>query len=287
MTVCFIAGYMNSSAVEQQVSKVVEEKTITVTHVKVSPELSSGTKPNYNAELFTELSKPSVKVKEAKEELGGSLFAKQPKGITQLELAGVYGEGEQVSVLIEPTKEVADSIMGISKERDVPYRPAVVGDAPLNEAMNKAYEDNKKGIYTEVDIPKDEDLYKERPAFSDMNLLGGFLITAYDLSFQSTEKRKGDKGYGITKGGMNLTGLTRDQARAVAVDPKVIPLGSKLYLEFTGEYASYSGVYRAVDVGGAIKGNHIDLFMGDFDNELPDKSVYKFGRQGAIVYQIL
>ena len=42
--------------------------------------------------------------------------------------------------------------------------------------------------------------------------------------------------------------------KVIAVDPKVIPLGSKVWVEGYG-YAV------AGDTGGAIKGNKIDLFM--------------------------
>jgi 3D (Asp-Asp-Asp) domain-containing protein/LysM repeat protein len=57
---------------------------------------------------------------------------------------------------------------------------------------------------------------------------------------------------GITKTGVNLK--TNPDAKVIAVDPTVIPLGSKVYVEGYG-YAT------AEDIGGAIKGNRIDVFI--------------------------
>jgi 3D (Asp-Asp-Asp) domain-containing protein len=58
----------------------------------------------------------------------------------------------------------------------------------------------------------------------------------------------------------------------VAVDPKVIPLGTNLYIEGYG-YAV------AADTGGAIKGNKIDLCFEESNSELR-----KFGRKNVTVY---
>ena len=57
---------------------------------------------------------------------------------------------------------------------------------------------------------------------------------------------------GITKTGVDLK--ANPSAKVIAVDPTVIPLGSKVYVEGYG-YAT------AEDIGGAIKGNRIDVFI--------------------------
>ncbi|WP_026564289.1 3D domain-containing protein [Bacillus sp. UNC41MFS5] len=57
---------------------------------------------------------------------------------------------------------------------------------------------------------------------------------------------------GTTATGINLK--ANPNAKVIAVDPNVIPLGSKVYVEGYGEAT-------AGDTGGAIKGNRIDVFI--------------------------
>ncbi len=95
--------------------------------------------------------------------------------------------------------------------------------------------------------------------------------TAYDLSFESTGKNPGDPYYGITASG------TKAHPGTVAVDPRVIPLGTKLYIASTDGSPDY-GFATAEDTGGAIKGNKIDLFMKD------SKACNNFGIRPVKVY---
>lgn len=108
--------------------------------------------------------------------------------------------------------------------------------------------------------------------------LGSFVATAYDLSVESCGRKMGDKWYGHTANGFNQAGMSREEAMTVAVDPKVIPLGSKLLIEFSEErHKEFNGIYTARDTGRLIKGNKIDIFMGDFQNNKTHDSVWDFG----------
>jgi len=53
--------------------------------------------------------------------------------------------------------------------------------------------------------------------------------------------------------GITYTGTTAKEGRTIAVDPKVIPLGSRVVIN--------GNEYIAEDIGGAIKGNRIDVFF--------------------------
>jgi len=63
----------------------------------------------------------------------------------------------------------------------------------------------------------------------------------------------------------------------IAVDPRVIPLGSKLYIEAVDGSWTY-GYAIAGDTGGAIRGNRIDLFYNT------TAECFQFGRRPARVY---
>ena len=109
-------------------------------------------------------------------------------------------------------------------------------------------------------------------------------VTAYDLSVQSCGKPVGSYGYGITASGRSLVGETLWSARAIAVDPSVIPLGSKVRLVFEEENAKqYNGIYTAVDTGGAINGSRIDLFFGDTGDGSVSSAAMNFGVKHARV----
>lgn len=69
--------------------------------------------------------------------------------------------------------------------------------------------------------------------------------TAYNWDCNSCD------GRGITSTGYNLK---KNPHGVIAVDPNVIPLGTRVYIEGYGHYV-------ARDTGGAIKGNKIDIHM--------------------------
>ncbi len=82
--------------------------------------------------------------------------------------------------------------------------------------------------------------------------------------------------YDPTAGSKTAMG-TKARVGAVAVDPKVIPLGTKLYIESMDGFPTY-GYAVAEDTGGAIKGNRIDLFYNT------NAQALKFGRRNVKVY---
>lgn len=83
--------------------------------------------------------------------------------------------------------------------------------------------------------------------------LGDFKITYY-----CSEVRKHICGIGT---GTTATGTQVTPGRTIAVDPKIIPYGTQVYIEGIGWRV-------AEDCGGAVKGKHIDVAVYDHDTAL-------------------
>lgn len=64
----------------------------------------------------------------------------------------------------------------------------------------------------------------------------------------------------------------------IAVDPRIIPLGTRVYVTSADGKSWYYGYAVAGDTGGAIKGNRIDLFFNSH------YECVNFGRRSAKVY---
>lgn len=74
----------------------------------------------------------------------------------------------------------------------------------------------------------------------------------------------------VETGNKTFTGTWPAAGRTVAVDPKVIPLGTRMYVEGWGWVV-------AEDTGGAIKGKKIDIYVDSKAQAL------KFGRKNVVV----
>jgi 3D (Asp-Asp-Asp) domain-containing protein len=82
-----------------------------------------------------------------------------------------------------------------------------------------------------------------------------FIVTAYSAGYESTQKRIGDKGYGITASGTNVK-----QGRTIACPPS-LQFGSKLNIEGVG-------LRVCEDRGQAIKEGHLDLYISNVNAAL-------------------
>lgn len=118
-------------------------------------------------------------------------------------------------------------------------------------------------------------------ASSKMPAIGdGIIVTAEGevLTYSHSEQFK-TTAYTHTDPGCTLftsTG-TRVRVGAVAVDPKVVPYGTRMFiLSNDGKYIY--GVATAEDCGGGVKGNHIDLYFNT------DSECWTYGVRQATVY---
>ena len=181
---------------------------------------------------------------------------------------------DKTEFVIEPVEEVAIAPLekviskNIGRSGEV---KRVKFEIPRTEAAVESNAQSAESVEAEIEQEIEKPVTGTR--------VTTFNATAYDLSVDSCGKNSSHPQYGITRSGYSLKGMSRVDAMSIAVDPKVIPLGTIVYIEFPSPYEHFNGNYTARDTGGAIKGNIVDIFMGDFNKVKADQSVWDFGRR--------
>ncbi|HDR6312554.1 TPA: SH3 domain-containing protein [Bacillus cereus] len=143
-------------------------------------------------------------------------------------------------------------------------------EAPIR--VNTPVKNNKvvKNIESSKPVAKQQPTTKQVAKSTQTSApAGGREITVEATAYTAHPSENG------TYGGRVLTAMGHDltanpNMKVIAVDPKVIPLGSKVWVEGYGEAI-------AGDTGGAIKGNRIDVLVGS------DGSANSWGRKSVKV----
>jgi len=113
--------------------------------------------------------------------------------------------------------------------------------------LNKLAEDEKYISSEQIEGPKTLDETINFDEYPSMKVIA----TGYTAGAESTGKTSDHPDYGVTFSGINVM---RDLYSTIAADLDVFPLGTILYIPNYG--------YGVVaDIGGAIKGNKIDLYF--------------------------
>lgn len=167
---------------------------------------------------------------------------------------------------------VAAILVVYARADDTPSNELMISDTEtMTHTENTAKNDTIFVMSLSDDSDKDaEDFENERieaALFAWANVIENCEVTHYDCCVQCCGKDDG-----ITASGRKATpGVT------VAVDPNVIPLGSDVMVDYGNGEINY---YRADDVGGSVKGNHIDLCVGSHSE------ADLLGRRTATVYWV-
>ena len=145
----------------------------------------------------------------------------------------------------------------------------VRGCAEIRHREETAPETGSAVSVKETPIPEEETPDPEEQAYPTMETLSGDVLAYTDcLTVEATA----DSG-----GGKTAMGTAAGEG-TVAVDPDVIPLGSRLYITAEDGSSWVYGYAVAEDTGGSIQGERVDLFFWS------ESDCRSFGRRTAKVY---
>ncbi|PFJ08404.1 enterotoxin [Bacillus cereus] len=162
--------------------------------------------------------------------------------------------------VIETTNQVQNEWLQFDYNGKAGYVhvPFLTGTAPVIEKKEVVTQEESARVNTSV---KNNTAVKSKESVKSVESsapAGGREITVEATAYTANPSENGSYGGRVlTAMGHDLT--ANPNMKVIAVDPKVIPLGSKVWVEGYGEAI-------AGDTGGAIKGNRIDVLVGSDSN---------------------
>lgn len=200
--------------------------------------------------------------------LGGVLDIKLSKKEKVEAVASVTSENQYEEDIVDNLEEdyVQYKQTEYLDKKEIVNEEIVSTNEEKNEEAKNEIKDEKKDETIEESVPPTE--YKEVIEVK---------ATAYCLCKKCCGKSETHPQYGVTASGLKI--IPGTNMKAIAVDPKVIPLGSKVYVEGLNGAADY-GYAVAADTGSAIKNLKIDLYMDTHEASL------KWGVKNVKVYVI-
>ncbi|SME36830.1 cell wall-binding protein EntB [Bacillus cereus] len=226
---------------EAKVVKVKEEgKAQEIVKPKEEGKAQEIVKPKEEAKV-----KEEVKVKE--EEKAQEIV--KPKEEAKVKEEVKVKEEEKAQEIAKVKEEEKAKEIAKAKEEEKAKEIAKAKEEEKAREIAKAKEEEKA---REIAKAKEEERAKEASKNNIQSAKRELTVVATAYTADPSENG--------TYGGRVLTAMGHDltanpNMRIIAVDPKVIPLGSKVWVEGYGEAI-------AGDTGSAIKGNRIDVLMG-------------------------
>lgn len=239
---------------------------------RVEPSLDSNIEPNMNIAVYRVLNETVTEETEIPYKTNKISDSSLAKGTTKVKVQGKNGLKRTVySIVKENGVETNREIVEETIVREPVTHEVLVGTKVAKKETSKTTSSSKK-----TEKANTSSTQKTEAATTPAS---GTVTTNSGKSFSYSKKfTVSATAYTDSSGNKTASGRT-PQYGVIAVDPKVIPLGTKLYVESTDDGKSWTyGYCVAGDTGGAIKGNKIDLFFNSKGECL------QFGRRNAIVY---
>ena len=169
----------------------------------------------------------------------------------------------------------------VTTTKQIDFKTAVKETSALKEGEDRVTQEGSNGVRTityqkeyqggnEISSTLVEDKVTKEPVNKIIEKGVKNAISGYQYAYAINVSATGYTPYDAGCNGITATG-TKATKGVIAVDPRVIPLGTKVFIPGYGEAI-------AADTGGAIKGNKIDLCYTS------KSEAFAWGRRPATVY---